>query len=29
MWLWLIERGERWLVVVAFGLLVAAIAASR
>jgi hypothetical protein len=29
MWLWLIERGERWLVAVAVGLLVAAIAASR
>jgi hypothetical protein len=29
MWLWLAERGERWLVVVAVSLLVAAIAASR
>ncbi len=29
MWLWLAERGERWLVLVALGLLVAAIAASR
>ena len=29
MWLWLMERGERWLVLVAVGLLVAAVAASR
>jgi len=29
MWLWLAERGEGWLAVVAFGLLAAAIVASR
>jgi hypothetical protein len=29
MWLWLAELGERWLALVAMGLLVAAIIASR
>jgi hypothetical protein len=29
MWLWLAERSEGWLVVVAVGLVVAAVVASR